>query len=159
MNVEFRRARKPGEIRSLVLFDHRTFREHPADWFDRGYWEKLDSWWMLVDGRKAGCCAFEAHVDFREDSIGENAVRRGSLYIATTGVLPRFRGFGLGNLLKCWQVSFARNHGFDRIVTNTRQSNRPMIMLNKKFGFQVIRTTPNYYESPREAAIVMELRL
>ena len=34
-----------------------------------------------------------------------------------------------------------------------------MIRLNQKFGFQVIRSTPNYYENPREPTLVMELRL
>jgi ribosomal protein S18 acetylase RimI-like enzyme len=161
MNIEFRRAKKPREIRSLVLFDHKAFHRHPADWFDPAYWELLDSWWMIVDHRKVGCCAFETHVDFRDDvsEVEENSGLQGSLYIATTGILPRFQGMGFGDLLKCWQISFARYHGFTRIVTNTRKSNRSMIMLNKKFGFKILRTTPNYYENPREATMVMELQL
>lgn len=157
MNTEFRRVMKPKEIRSLLIFDHKAFQGHPADWFDRDDWETLDSWWMIVGNRKIGCCAFDPHVDFHE--TGENTYRRASLYIATTGILPRFRGLGFGRLLKCWQISYARYNGFTRIVTNSRKSNKPMIRLNEKFGFKVLRTTPNYYDNPREPTVVMELRL
>ena len=51
------------------------------------------------------------------------------------------------------------DHWFTRIVTNTRQSNKPMIKLNKKFGFKILRITPGYYEKPQESTVVMELRL
>ncbi len=144
-----------------MIFDHRAFDKYPADWFDRDYWEACDPWWMIVDNRKVGCCAFEPHVDFQEDrrEDGKNPRRQASLYIVTTGILPRFRGLGFGELLKCWQVSYARRHGFTRMITNIRESNRPMIELNKKFRFKVLRTTPDYYENPREPTVVMELRL
>jgi ribosomal protein S18 acetylase RimI-like enzyme len=100
-------------------------------------------------------------VDFQEDinQGGINPRLKGSLYISTTGILPRFRGIGLGGLLKCWEISYARYHGFNRIVTNTRQRNVAMIKLNRKFGFRMIRTTPAYYSDPPDATVVMELRL
>ncbi len=161
MNTEFRRALVPTEIRSLVIFDHKAFHKYPADWFDRDDWKTCDPWWMIVHDRKVGCCAFEPHVDFQGDirGDGQNPPLRGSLYIVTTGILPQFRGLGFGNLLKYWQVLYARHHGFTRIVTNSRKSNKPMIGLNEKFGFKILRTTPNYYEEPRESTVVMELRL
>lgn len=161
MNTEFRRALTPKEIRSLVIFDHKAFHEYPADWFDQEVWQTYETWWMIVGRRKIGCCAFIRHVDFEGDIHPDNDTphRRGSLYIASTGILPQFRGMGYGTLLKAWQLSYARHHGFTRIVTNTRKSNKAMIGLNKKFGFTVIRTTPGYYGSPRELAVVMERRL
>jgi ribosomal protein S18 acetylase RimI-like enzyme len=159
MNTQFRRAIIPEEIRSLLIFDRKAFRDYRADWFGRDDWKVYDSWWMIVDGRKVGCSAFEHHVDFQGDVSGENLRLKASLYIATTGILPELRGLGFGNLLKCWQIVYARHHHFTRIVTNTRQSNKAMIRLNEKVGFKVIRSTPNYYDRPREATIVMELRL
>jgi ribosomal protein S18 acetylase RimI-like enzyme len=161
MNTEFRRAVLPEEIRSLVIFDHKAFHKYPADWFRSDDWNTCEPWWMLVDGRKVGCCGFERHVDFGNDIRGHrwNPSRHGSLYIVTTGILPEFQRLGLGMLLKNWQVAYARVHGFTRIVTNTRMRNQPMIQLNLKFGFKVIRTTPGYYQSPREATVVMELLL
>jgi ribosomal protein S18 acetylase RimI-like enzyme len=161
MNTEFRKAILPKEIRSLVIFDHKAFHKYPADWFDRDTWEAYDCWWMIIDKTKVGCCAFEPHVDFQEDirEDEKNPPLRGSLYTVTTGILPTFQGQGFGDLLKKWQLTYARRHGFTRVVTNTRKSNSAMVKLNRKFGFTILRTTPNYYQEPQEPTVVMELRL
>jgi ribosomal protein S18 acetylase RimI-like enzyme len=142
-----------------VSFDHKVF--HRADWFNRADWQTYESWWMIIDGKKVGYCSFELHVDFQGDirKDGKNPTLLGSLYIASTGILPRFRNQGLGTLLKCWQLTYARRHSFTRIVTNTRKSNKSMIAVNKRFGFNVLRTTSRYYEDPLEPTVVMELGL
>jgi ribosomal protein S18 acetylase RimI-like enzyme len=158
MKTEFRKAILPKELKRLVAFDHRVFRN--ADWFTKADWKGYESYWLIVDGVKVGCCAFQHNVDFQDDQENENPPRRGSLYIPTTGVLPRFQGKGFGDLLKWWEIAYARFHGFTRIVTNHRPSNRPIIQLNKKFGFKVIRRRKaDYYGDPPEPTIVMELRL
>ena len=159
MRTEFRKAVLPQELRSLEAFDRKVFRE--ADWFPADYWRMCESYWLLVDDMKAGCCAFQKHVDFQEDLRGDgfNPSLRGTLYISTTGILPKFQGQGFGQLLKAWQIAYARRHGFTRIVTNTRKRNRSMIALNRKFGFRTVRTAPRYYSDPTDAAVVMELVL
>jgi len=147
MRIEFRRAAVPGEVRRLVAFDRRVF---PRDRFSAAEWARYESYWMLLDGRRVGCCAFERHtgVDGRR--------AEGALYIASTGILPSLRGRGLGSLMKGWQLLFARDNGFRRILTNSRRSNTAMIRLNRRFGFRVVRTIADYYDDPREAAVVME---
>ena len=158
MHTEFRRAVLPQEVKRLVAFDHKTFKK--ADWFTKSDWECYESYWMIVNGVTVGCCGFEHHVDFQEHQEQENPQLRDSLYISTTGVLPRFQGQGFGRLLKSWQLAYARHHGFTRIVTNHRASNRTMIELNRKFGFRIIRRRKaNYYEDPPEPTVVMELKL
>ena len=161
MTTEFRKAVLAEELRSLLIFDRKAFDRYPADWFHAEDWGRFEAWWLIVNGRKIGCSAFERHVDFQGDirEDGDNPRLRNSLYIATTGILPSFRGLGFGTLFKAWQISFAHIHGFTRIVTNTRKSNAPMIGLNTKFGFKVVRSTPRYYDAPRESTVVMELRL
>ncbi len=151
MNVEFRKAQLPAELRALVRVDHKIFLK--ADWFPPSYWKLSEPYWLLLDGVRAGCCAF----DLRHDDAGP--LRAGSLYIASTGVLPKFQGLGLGRLMKAWQLSYAHNHGFTRLLTTTRGKNVRMIALNKKFGFQIVKKIPNYYAGPPDSAIVMELRL
>jgi ribosomal protein S18 acetylase RimI-like enzyme len=142
LKTEFQKAIQPRELRSLVAFDQRVF---PAsDRFDAEYWRQCDAFWMLVDGRKAGCCAFEKDTN---------------LYIATTGILPKFQRKGLGALMKAWQIAYARHHGFERLVTHMRKSNQAIIALNRRFGFRVIRTVEGYYEDPDEPAVVMRLDL
>ena len=155
MKTEFRRASVPREINSLMAFDRKVFPK--ADVFGVEEWKTDESYWMIVDGTKVGCCAFQKNVDFRDDIAEDNRRLKGSLYITTTGVLPKFQGMGFGRLLKAWEVSFARYHGFTRIVTNHRKSNTRMIKLNRKFGFSVLRTTPRYYEDTGESVVVMEL--
>jgi ribosomal protein S18 acetylase RimI-like enzyme len=159
MKTEFRKAIVPAELRSLQAFDRKVFRK--SDLFPASYWKICESYWMLIDGVKVGCCAFEKHVDFQQDirPDGRNPRMEGSLYISTTGILPRFQGRGLGHLMKQWQIVYARHYGFTRIVTNTRKRNAAMIALNQKFDFQKVRSTSRYYSEPTDATVVMELRL
>jgi len=159
MRTEFRKAIVPREIRSLMAFDRKIFPR--SDLFDAAYWRTCVSYWMFVDGIKAGCCAFEEHADFRDDldPEGVNPQRKGSLYICSTGLLPKFQGQGFGALLKSWELAYARYHGFSRVVTNMRSRNTAIIRLNQKFGFRIIRTTPGYYADPADATVVMELKL
>jgi len=159
MHTEFRKVDAHREIRSLMAFDRKVFRA--SDRFPADYWKGCESYWMLVGDTKVGCCAFQRHVDFQEDirEDGLNPPLQGSLYISTTGVLPKYQGMGFGQLMKCWQNSYARFHGFSRMVTNTRKQNAAMVALNRKFGFETVRATPAYYRSPPDATVVMELIL
>lgn len=158
MITEFRPARIPEDLRALAAFDRSIF---PTDHFPASAWREYETWWLLIDGKRAGCCAFEKNVDFREDLDPSvpNPPRAGSLYITTTGILPRYQRQGLGQLMKAWQISYARRHGFTRLIANTRKSNTAMLALNRKFGFRILRTTPRYYIDPVEATVVMALRL
>ncbi len=153
MKTEFRRVALPKDLRSLVIFDRKVFR---TDAFHREDWLQYESWWLLVDGVKAGCCAFEKNVGIGPD--GEMVPEPGSLYVATTGILPRFQGQGLGALMKSWQLSYARRHGFGRVVGTSRESNAAMIALNERFGFRVVSKIAGYYHEPLESAVVMVWR-
>jgi ribosomal protein S18 acetylase RimI-like enzyme len=156
MRIEFRKAILPKEIGALLAFDRKVF---PAsDRFDRAYWKECESYWLLVGATKAGCCAFEKHVDFHDEE-GQAPRRKGSLYISTTGILPRFQNRGFGALLKSWEIAYARYHGFNRVITTCRKSNARMIALNRQFGFRIVRTIPRYYDEPVDSAVFMELLL
>ena len=135
--------------------------KNKADLFSTEEWKEYESYWMIVDGTAVGCCASQQNVDFQEDIRKDehNPPMKGSLYISTTGILSGFRSRGLGRLLKSWEIAYAKDHGFSRIVANTRERNIKMISLNKKFGFKVIRRTSGYYSGPTDATVVMELRL
>ena len=143
MRVQFRKVDPATEIRELVQFDRQVFPR--SDVFPASYWRNVESYWMIVDAQTVGCCAFERNAP--------------TLYVASTGVLPLWRGRGLGTKLKLWQIAFARKHGFKRIVSHCRQKNLPMISLNEKVGFRTIAVEPGYYTRPRDAAVVMELPL
>lgn len=148
MHTEFRKAVIPKEIRSLMAFDRKMFRK--ADLFTTMEWNEYESYWLLVDGVKAGCCSFDLEAD---------PVRKRTLYITSTGILPKYRGRGLGRLMKCWEIAYARNRGYRRIITNSRKSNTAILALNREFGFRRVRSIPRYYSDPEEATVVMELML
>lgn len=153
MNVEFRKAKIPEEIDALLEFDRKVFAAFPADLFSREEWSEYESYWVIADGNTVGCTAFIHNVDYDEE------VRPKGLYVASTGVLPEFRGRGLGTKQKQWQIDYARKHGFTLIVTNMRESNIKSIKLNEKFGFKRRTLVPEYYSDPTEKALVMELEL
>jgi GNAT superfamily N-acetyltransferase len=157
MELEFRRAVLPEEAGELWEMDVTIFGK---DAFRQEDWLSLESYWVVVDGRVAGCAAFVHDVEFQEDlrDDGENAAQRGTVYIQSTGLLHAYRGKGLGKRIKAWQIEYAKRNGFRRMVTNCRESNAAMISINEKYGFRAIRSTPGYYEDG-EATVVMELLL
>jgi ribosomal protein S18 acetylase RimI-like enzyme len=142
VNTEFRKAVIPAEIRSLCAFDRKLF---PSDYFSPSDWKDYDTYWLLLDGKKIGCCAFEEKGD--------------TLHIGTTGILPSFQRRGFGQVMKCWEIAYARHFGFKWIMANSRKSNAAMIALNRKFGFEVIGRVQRYYEDPAETAVIMRLAL
>jgi ribosomal protein S18 acetylase RimI-like enzyme len=153
MNIEFRKVVIPDEIEALCTFDRLAFAEFQADLFEPEEWAEFESYWMIVDGEIVGCSAFVPDVDYDETP------RIGSLWIASTGVVPGHRRKGYGKMLKEWQISYAKAHGFKVIVTNMRESNSPIIELNEKLGFTIREVSPGYYPDPVEDAVVMERKV
>ena len=157
MRIEFRKADLPDDALALWEMDQEIFAE---DAFELAHWLMLESYWIMVDGERAGCAAFIRDVDFAEDlrDDDENIPQEGTLYIQSTGLLPKYRGLGVGSRVKQWQIEYARTNGFKRVVTNCRESNTRMIEINRRFGFKPVRVTPGYY-GDGEATVVMELML
>jgi GNAT superfamily N-acetyltransferase len=157
MELEFRKATLPEDAAELWELDVEIFG---VDAFAPEDWLSLESYWILVDGRIAGCAAFIPDVEFGEDLLGdgENVAQRGTLYIQSTGLRREYRGQGLGTRVKEWEIDCARRNGFGRMVTNCRESNAAMITINERFGFRAIRKTAGYY-ADGEATVVMELTL
>jgi GNAT superfamily N-acetyltransferase len=157
MMLEFRKAVLPEEAAELWKLDVEIFGK---DAFEPEDWLGLESYWVVVDGRRAGCAAFIHDVEFQEDlrEDGQNVDQAGTVYIQSTGLLRAYRRQGLGNRIKAWQIEYAKRNGFRRIVTNCREGNAAMIAINKKHGFRAIRSTRGYYEDG-EATVVMELDL
>ena len=146
MELEFRRVDVEKELRRLRDFDRRVFPK--ADLFPASFWRAAEVYWMLVDGKRVGCCALQEELE-----------TTGVLAISSSGILPAWQGIGLGRVMKAWQIAYARRHGYGRVVTETRESNARMIRLNESFGFKIVGTTPGCYYDPDEAAVEMELLL
>lgn len=72
--------------------------------------------------------------------------------IANIAVSPAFRRQGIASLLLDTALD-----GMDaEIFLEVRQSNAPAIALYQKYGFVQYGTRRNYYETPREDAVLMK---
>lgn len=81
--------------------------------------------------------------------------RRGIGRILTLDVVPEARRFGLGSHLleECEQR--LRTHGCTEVLLETAVNNDPAIKLYQKFGYQILRTLPEYYLSHGLDAFLM----
>lgn len=77
--------------------------------------------------------------------------------VMTMGVLPDFRGRGLGRVLMDALIDVARRWGSERVFLEVRESNAAAISLYENSGFEVVGRTKCYFRNPREDALNMRL--
>ncbi|HEX7976180.1 MAG TPA: GNAT family N-acetyltransferase [Anaerolineales bacterium] len=97
----------------------------------------------MVDGQMAGFIA------------GDIRTSQHMAWIATVGVLPEYRGRGIGEaLMRACEGSLT----VPTVRLNVRISNQPAIRLYLNLGYQKVGVWPGYYQDGEEA-LVMEKRL
>jgi len=79
--------------------------------------------------------------------------------ILKLSVAENERHKGMGYLLLGFVLEYCRNRGVRNCFLELRASNRAARNLYEKRGFQRIGCRLNYYEEPREDAILMQLEL
>ncbi len=113
--------------------------------------------------------AFEASNDAAKFFValcgGEIAGYAGMLHAADLGnicniaVFPQFRRHGIGRRLVYALIDSARELGVSELTLEVRSSNEPAKALYRSFGFEEVGKRKNFYNSPAEDAIVMNLSL
>ena len=99
---------------------------------------------VALDGdRVVGYIAFEKIVD--EGSIAELAV------------LPEYRRKGIGR--KLVELMLTSCEGVRTVCLEVRASNRQAKALYESVGFEAISTRRDYYDSPKEDAVIMILKI
>lgn len=68
------------------------------------------------------------------------------LYIMTLGCLFTYRRLGIGTTMLKHVLDFAIKKGIDSIYLHVQINNTGAIEFYKKFGFEIVDTTPNYYK-------------
>ena len=76
-------------------------------------------------------------------------------YISNVAVAPEYRRQGIADALLDALEARARALRLRFLTLEVRQSNGPAIALYQKHGFSVVGRRPNYYEKPREDALLM----
>ena len=83
----------------------------------------------------------------------------GEADIINIGVLPEYRGLGIGNMLMDAMIDELKKNGATRVHLEVRKSNVAAISLYKKYGFIATGVSKNHYKEPTEDAIRMNLCL
>jgi len=79
--------------------------------------------------------------------------------LANIAVADPFRGRGYGAYLLGRVVDVAMERGVESLYLEVRVSNRGAADLYRSFGFKEIGVRRDYYDHPREDALLMVLRL
>lgn len=112
---------------------------------------------MLAEELKNDCSAFLAALDDSGRVVGYAGMQvvLDEGYIANVAVRPECRRSGIaGKLLQVF-LDFAQAHALAFLTLEVRASNQAAILLYGSRGFRGVGRRRNYYEHPREDAIIM----
>lgn len=70
-------------------------------------------------------------------------------------VVPDFRKRGIGQLLVAELISHLDDLDVKSLTLEVRESNAAAVSLYEKMGFLQVGLRPNYYQKPREAALIL----
>ena len=79
----------------------------------------------------------------------------GEVYITNVAVSEKHRRKGMGENLINSLISLCESENAEFITLEVRESNKPAINLYKKMNFKDVGKRKNFYENPREDAILM----
>lgn len=85
--------------------------------------------------------------------VGANNVL-GELYIDNIAVFYNYRGFGIGEALLRHLIDVAKSENCSLITLEVRVSNTPARNLYEKLGFKNVGLRKNFYEQPKEDAVI-----
>jgi ribosomal-protein-alanine N-acetyltransferase len=132
-------------LHSLVEIENECFSQ---PWSEKAMSDELDAengifLTALDNGDSVAFCALR--LSFEEAELYQIAVR------------DQYRGLGIAGALLSDALSRVRCAGGEKILLEVRASNLPALGLYKKFGFYQIARRKNYYDAPREDAVIMQL--
>ncbi len=76
-------------------------------------------------------------------------------YVTNIAVLPQFRGLGVGRRLVQLLLDYGKENSLAFITLEVRKSNEHAISLYEKAGFVRVGERKNFYDSPKEDAVLM----
>lgn len=113
---------------------------------------------MLAEELENACAAFLVALDADDGSVAGYAgllVIAGEGYITNIAVHPDHRRGGVASQLLDVFVRFAEGNKLAFLTLEVRASNYPAIALYGSRGFRGVGRRKNYYEHPKEDAIIM----
>ncbi len=111
---------------------------------------------MLAEELENNCAAFLVALD-GEAVVGYAGVMvmADEGYITNVAVYPEYRGQGIAAQLMQVFCNFAEGNKLAFLTLEVRPSNAAAIALYQKFGFEEVGRRKNYYDLPKEDALIL----
>jgi len=112
---------------------------------------------MLAEELDNACSAFLVALDSKENVVGYAGLQviLDEGYITNVAVRPEYRKQGVASRLLQVFVDFALGNSLAFLTLEVRPSNTAAIVLYGRHGFRTMGRRKNYYEHPREDALIM----
>lgn len=98
--------------------------------------------------------------------VGDKIVGYGGMWmvlneahVTNVGVLPEYRGEGIGELIMRSLIAIAKDNGAEKMTLEVRKSNYVAQNLYSKLGFEPCGIRRGYYVDNKEDAVIMWLNL
>ncbi|MCI2056840.1 MAG: ribosomal protein S18-alanine N-acetyltransferase [Oscillibacter sp.] len=116
---------------------------------------------MLSEELENDCSAFLVALDDEGKVAGYAGIQvvLDEGYILNVAVRPECRRNGIAEKLLRVFLNFAKAHALSFLTLEVRASNQNAVLLYSKLGFRGAGRRRNYYEHPREDAIIMTREL
>jgi ribosomal-protein-alanine acetyltransferase len=141
-----------GDETDNLSFDGNTFNISPekeARFIDRFSKSERDVMLVALDGGKiVGNGIIEC----------ERAKRYSHRATLSITVLRDYWGRGIGSRLMDMMIKFSREHNIDVISLEVRSDNLRAVSLYEKFGYKTEGVRKNFYDDPKEDALIMTKR-
>ena len=102
-------------------------------------------------------CFFVAKIDEKAVGYIGYMLIAGEADIINIGILPEFRGIGIGNMLMDAMIDNLKENNAMCVHLEVRKSNNVAISLYEKYGFIATGVSKNHYKDPTEDAVRMSL--
>jgi [ribosomal protein S18]-alanine N-acetyltransferase len=135
------RFAKESDYPQIVEIERLSFGDRP---WNAAAFRRLTCGVAELENRIIGFVAWRTLVPRSDSEQGESE-------ILNVAVHPEFRGHGIGRAL----MKFCMRPG-GTYYLEVRESNTKSRKLYESLGFIEVGTRPDYYENPRETAIVMK---
>lgn len=137
------REMRPEDLDSVAEIEKAIFS---VPWSKKGFADSLAAGntvylTALVDGKVSGYCGFLQVLDEAE--------------ITNVAVAEKARRMGVGFQMMTELLRIAGENGITRILLEVRESNAAAIKLYENLGFHAESIRKNFYENPREDAVIM----
>lgn len=134
---------EPQDVAEVGLLERQIFS---VPWSEKGFLDSLqlpDTLYLVVreKERLVGYCGLFQSFDEAD--------------ITNVAVAPGDRGRGVGRRMLEELLDRGRARGICRYTLEVRVSNKPAIHLYRKLGFESVGIRKNFYEMPREDAMIM----